>query len=387
MPISLVSLHRIAVVPLLCSLALTAALRQTPVAPSQCTLRYSTPRRWASVVLSEVYCHLEPDSSAGLASAQPSPALQPREVIALMLSALHRTNFDSPRPRFGCEVAMRFLAPSNPASRATPERFADYLSQTWYRPLLDWDEYRWEGDLTLLGEKEAYQQVAVRGDQGSSEVSVRWILVRVPFYGATDQWMVQAVFVEEPDGSDEQLRLFAPLDTALPIGRSSAPAAAAADAEALAAAEEGPADVVLKVIRASHRLACSSEPESSRTPPNADPSSTTAPKVMRAVRKIDEPYPLHGCEVAIRYCSPTNKASRLSPQSFAQYLDEPWYRILTEWDEIELNDDPEAIQDDASTVELDVLVRRQGEDTWTIVAWRLSRHAGLWLTDSLSITG
>ena len=138
----------------------------------------------------------------------------------------------------------------------------------------------------------------------------------------------------------------------------------------------------------------------------------TALKVMRAVRKIDEPYPLHGCEVAIRYCSPSNKASRLSPQSFAQYLDEPWYRtrprrrptpapaptptpalaltryrILAEWDEIELNDDPEAIGDDGSTVELDVLVRRRGEDTWTVVAWRLSRHAGLWLTDSLSITG
>ena len=48
-----------------------------------------------------------------------------------MLTCLHRSNFDSPTPRFGCEVALRYLAPTNPASRADPERFADYLQQTW----------------------------------------------------------------------------------------------------------------------------------------------------------------------------------------------------------------------------------------------------------------
>lgn len=47
-------------------------------------------------------------------------------------------------------------------------------------------------------------------------------------------------------------------------------------------------------------------------------------KVMRALRRPNEPYPLHGCEVAIRYCSPSNAASRLSPQGFASYLREPW---------------------------------------------------------------
>ena len=77
-------------------------------------------------------------------------------------------------------------------------------------------------------------------------------------------------------------------------------------------------------------------------------------------------------------------ASQLSPQAFALYLREPWYAILTEWDELEL----EETEEDESGVgaSQDVLVRRTGEE-WTIVNWQLSRHSGRWLTDSLSING
>ena len=95
-------------------------------------------------------------------------------------------------------------------------------------------------------------------------------------------------------------------------------------------------------------------------------------------------YRFHGCEVAIRYCSPSNRASSLSPQAFAQYLDEPWYCILTEWDEIEVQDEADDLGD-GSTVTQDVLVRRATDDSWTIVNWQLSRYAGRWLMDSLSI--
>ena len=56
------------------------------------------------------------EQSAELETAIPTPALQPREVIGYVLTALHKSNFDTPRARFGCEVALRFLAPSNPAS-------------------------------------------------------------------------------------------------------------------------------------------------------------------------------------------------------------------------------------------------------------------------------
>ena len=49
------------------------------------------------------------------------------------------------------------------ASRATPQRFAEYLLQPWYRSLLDWEQFRWEGEPTMLRNgKEAYQQVGVR---------------------------------------------------------------------------------------------------------------------------------------------------------------------------------------------------------------------------------
>ena len=40
-----------------------------------------------------------------------------------------------------------------------------------------------------------------------------------------------------------------------------------------------------------------------------------------------------GAEVATRYCSPQNRASELSPEVFARYLEDPWYSVLAEWDE------------------------------------------------------
>ena len=196
------------------------------------------------------------EQGRALATVQPSPALQPREVIDYMLSALHKSNLDSPSARFGCEVALRFLAPSNPASKASPQRFADYLGQTWYQPLLRWNEYRWEGDLTLLGEREAFQQVSVRSTPDEPWVSVRWILVRVPFYGTTDQWMVEAVFVEEPDGAATEMPL-------MPRATDPDGAPGSISAEELRilrdARTEGPGDVVLKVMRThSPRLLCTS---------------------------------------------------------------------------------------------------------------------------------
>jgi len=106
--------------------------------------------------------------------------------------------------------------------------------------------------------------------------------------------------------------------------------------------------------------------------------------VMRALRQPDEPYPLHGAQVAIRYCSPTNRASQLSPQSFAQYLREPWYAVLTEWDDMQLDEEEEE-EEATGVVSHDVLVKRAGDDSWTIVAWKLSKHNGRWLTDSLTI--
>jgi len=130
----------------------------------------------------------------------------------------------------------------------------------------------------------------------------------------------------------------------------------------------------------------------------ADSPAVVVERVMRALRKPNEPYPLHGAEVAIRYCSPTNRASQLSPAAFSQYLMEPWYAILTEWDEIDLGDvdgaaeqqqeeeeeEEEEMHENAASQ--DVLVKRADDESWTVVNWQLSRHNGRWLTDALSIT-
>ena len=40
---------------------------------------------------------------------------------------------------------------------------------------------------------------------------------------------------------------------------------------------------------------------------------------------------------------------------------------------------------DGNVISQDVLVRRKGEDSWTVVNWQLSKHNGYWLTDALSL--
>merc|ERR1712070_407966 len=71
------------------------------------------------------------EACAALIDARPSQSLEPRNVILTLMHALHKKNLDTPSARFGCAVVLRFLAPENPASRATPQRFAEYLAQPW----------------------------------------------------------------------------------------------------------------------------------------------------------------------------------------------------------------------------------------------------------------
>mmetsp|Transcript_48472 Transcript_48472/g.105084 ORF Transcript_48472/g.105084 Transcript_48472/m.105084 type:complete len:354 (+) Transcript_48472:32-1093(+) len=276
------------------------------------------------------------EQSAALSDIKPSPSMTPRQVVQTMLHALHRSNIDRPRARFGCEVVLRFLAPSNPASRVTPQRFGQYLGQPWYTPLLEWEEYRLEGDAVIMGNgTEAYQQVGVRSSASGEWCSVRWILSLAKLETG-DEWRIESVFVQEPDGGTDA-GLNGDAVSLTPLG-----------------AYEAPGEVVLKV--------------------------------MKALRNPDEPYPLHGSEMSIRYCSPTNAASKLSPKAFQQYLKEPWYRILMEWEEIQLEDDSEEQEEGASVLQQSVLVRRSADESWTVVNWELSLHSGRWLMDALTIT-
>ena len=167
--------------------------------------------------------------SAALATASPAPALQPREVVATMLHALHRSN----RGTGGYEAALRFISPTH-QYRADFERsgkysassFARYLRQPHKASLLGWDEYRWDGDTTLI-QGEAYQQTSVRASADATWTSVRWLLTSKEVEGSgASQWMVEAVFVDEPDDAElaaveplapleepERRQIFAQLDT------------------------------------------------------------------------------------------------------------------------------------------------------------------------------
>ena len=59
-------------------------------------------------------------TTAELDASRPNLAMEPRDVITTMMSALHRSNADTPRPYFGCEVALRFLSPDRAQEVSNP---------------------------------------------------------------------------------------------------------------------------------------------------------------------------------------------------------------------------------------------------------------------------
>ena len=388
--------------------------------------------RVGAISLSETAPLIQPPDEAArdlLRSEGPSPVLQPREVITTMMNALHESSWDNPRPYFGFEVALRFLSPRHQCYGVVPREFYRYLRQPHKKGLVGWGEYRWEGDLTIFDGNEAYQQISVRSGPESEWSSVRWMLVRAsPDERPHSQWMVDAVFVAEPDElaaqpADEWARekvrplaekevrqLFDGFDVdgsgtvdmselreavgRLGVARSEDELRAViseVDADGSGDLDYGEFERLLEMVNercALGQLASDlTTANSKRTEVDRSPARVVQ-TVMDALRKPDEPYPLHGAEVAIRYCSPTNRASQLSPQSFATYLREPWYKILTEWDEMELDDEEEEGVDEdwwSGIASQDVLVKRKGDDDWTVVNWQLSRHNGRWLTDALTI--
>ena len=293
-----------------------------------------------------------------LEALEPSPTLTPREVISAVNAGLHRTNWDTPMPFYGFSVALRFLAPTHAAvlKGAKPARFSRFMRQPHKVDQTLWHEYRFDGELITLqaddGTDEAYQMVSMRSGPDDEWWSARWKLVRVDLdYGKTQksQWMVEAVFANEPDMlTDVEFLAGKPDESAEDD---------VLNWNGVVVPLETPREVVLKV--------------------------------MRALRQMDQPYPLHGACVATRYCSPNNRAAELSPQVFASYLNEPGYALLVEWDEMQDDDDDDDDDgdddDDPNLAEVDVLVRRDGDESFGLVSWQLSLHSGQWLIDSLSI--
>ena len=275
-------------------------------------------------------------------STSPSPNLEVREVISSMMAALHPSNHDKPKELYGFEVALRFLAPTHSAKirGAKPGGFARYLRQPHKASQISWSDYRYEGEVVYLksdeGVEEAYQMTSMRSSPTADWTPARWKLVKVAGdFGESvmpSQWMVEAVYSGEPD-TPEDIE-FLRQHQALPAGEASI---------------ESPRAVV--------------------------------EMVMKALRDMDEPYELHGAVVATRYCSPRNRASELSPQVFARYLEDPWYSILTEWDEMQEEETDDFLLDDylAGQASTDVLVRREDEEDFTMVSWDLSLYDGQWV--------
>eukprot|EP00965_Chrysotila_dentata_P090165 2976193-Pleurochrysis_carterae.AAC.3 len=273
----------------------------------------------------------------------PSDALEPRDVIAASLAAVHRENWDSPHPYYGFEVALQFLAPSHQAAKADAQGFARYMRQPHKEVLVKWDDYKYDGDVIVLKRTkhpdEAYQMVSILPEGSDDWLKTRWKLLHVsPAPGKPEQWMLEAVFANEPDQpTDDEFLL-------------------------------------------DHH-------DSDKT---AFRSPTLAPrvvveKVMQALRNMDTPYKLHGAAVATRYCAPSNRASELTPAAFAKYMQEPWYRILAEWEEMEFETDVDEI-DASNHAVVDVLLRRKKGDSWAVVSWDLTMHDGRWLIHSLDVT-
>eukprot|EP00304_Pavlova_gyrans_P006185 CAMPEP_0206054668 /NCGR_PEP_ID=MMETSP1466-20131121/38577_1 /ASSEMBLY_ACC=CAM_ASM_001126 /TAXON_ID=44452 /ORGANISM="Pavlova gyrans, Strain CCMP608" /LENGTH=193 /DNA_ID=CAMNT_0053429883 /DNA_START=17 /DNA_END=598 /DNA_ORIENTATION=+ len=122
-------------------------------------------------------------------------------------------------------------------------------------------------------------------------------------------------------------------------------------------------------------------------PAEVAPSTAREPRevimiVLNALRNPDEPYENYGPQVAIEHSAPTNGASKLSPGQFAEYLNEPSYQILTEWDEVEMEDDLD-IDDDGEHAYQDVMVKRTDDPSWTHINWNLVKVQGMWMSESV----
>jgi len=336
-----------------------------------------------------------------LQHVQPSPSLTPRDVVNSVMAALHRTNWDTPKPYYGFEVALRFLAPSHMAKQnsAKPGGYARYLRQPHKVGMILWNEFRFEGDTILLegsnAPDEAYQMCSVRSSPTDEWTAARWKLVKVTLdFGESSfsQWMVEAVFANEPDQySDQPLKLLGDPPPPPP------PAAAAAAAKEVTSLENawGDADAWNEQVSLADAWGAGAQAWANQwdVVPEETPQQVIS-KVMAALRTMNDPYPLAGAEVATRYCSPQNRASELSPEVFARYLTDPWYSILAEWDDMEEEDDDDDDDDDddedggnkqGSKAEVEVLVKREGEASYSMVSWCLSLHDANWLIDSMNI--
>ncbi|CAM9629144.1 unnamed protein product [Phaeothamnion confervicola] len=113
--------------------------------------------------------------------------------------------------------------------------------------------------------------------------------------------------------------------------------------------------------------------------------SVVAVTVLKALRRNDFPYRNHGCEVAIRFSSSRNPASRLLPSEMRSYLHDPkmsFYSILSEWDAMDACGDLR-LDLDTRRAALSSPVKRHSDPGWSAVNFDMAKEDGCWLIERL----
>ncbi|CAM9491293.1 unnamed protein product [Chrysoparadoxa australica] len=278
----------------------------------------------------------------------PNKLQSPSYVVTTVLNALRHS--DEPYRHHGGEVAIRFCSSTNPASNLSPVQMDRYMSDPalpFYHILGEWDEMDTGGALTFDSDGvRAYQQVGIRrADEG-------WATVNFDLVKEDECWLIQRLWVDDHHQGETEaadLDLFADI---------------ANDVMACRFSDYDPAQLVSWL---------------EQSPDPSISAKLVAFYSLCALRANDVPYPNHGAEFTIRFCSPSNVASTLTPSHFSKYLDDPWYRIIGEWEELSMHSQ----EVDGDSADLVILLKRQGEEEWTSLNWELTRHKSVWLTEKI----
>ncbi|CAM9622814.1 unnamed protein product [Ectocarpus sp. 8 AP-2014] len=335
----------------------------------------------------------------------PNPEHPPSHVAAVTLQALRRT--DVPYTNFGCEIAIRFSSTSNPASGFTPGGMRTYIddpSMPFYRVLSDWDEMAPVGgaEIDVADPARANQQVRVR-----KEGDLAWSTVSMDFVKEDGCWLIERLWIDDKSVAGGRAgggrEVSPPPQATLSVAelfdedRLEMMSCKYADYDPACLAAAGGGDwleerpnpsLSPKAVALTCILSLRQNDDGSGSDATTDDSrgdgevaGGDAAATAGAGAKATKPRLNEGCERVIRFCSPTNVASTLTPAHFAQYLKEPWYAIFNQWDELSFHS--EDISEDESTADLVVLLRPDNEEAWTSVNWELVKCDGVWLTERI----
>ncbi|CAM9355964.1 unnamed protein product [Scytosiphon promiscuus] len=350
-----------------------------------------SPEKWERVLRSARDRQAEDDRLS------PSPGHSPSHVATVTLQALRQN--DVPYQNFGCEIAIRFSSTSNPASGFTPGGMRTYIddpSMPFYRILGDWVEMGRVGDADteITGPGRANQQIRVRREEDTA-----WSTVSMEFVREEGCWLIERLWIDDKsvatgraDGGggggvppprltmaelfdEDRLEMmsckYADYDPAY-LG------AAGGDwLEERPNPSLSPKAVALTcIISLRQNDDGSGATTSTNTSKSLGDDEVSGGDAQEGKSALNQ-----GCERVIRFCSPTNAASTLTPAHFAQYLNEPWYGIFKEWDELSFHS--EDISEDEGIANLVVLLRPEDEESWTSVNWELVKCDGMWLTERI----